>query len=35
MEAACEALEHQFKRIGNDLEFVSHKFETEFRNKLV
>ena len=31
MEAACGSLEIEFRRISNDLLFVTHKIENEFR----
>lgn len=33
MDNACDALEREFKRINNDLEFVGHRFEAEFRSR--
>jgi hypothetical protein len=35
MNEACSALEIEFKRVSNDLEYVSHGLETEFRSRCV
>ena len=35
MNEACSALEIEFKRVSNDLEYVSHRLETEFRSRCV
>ena len=35
MNEACSALEIEFKRVSNDLEYVSHRLESEFRSRCV
>ena len=35
MNEACSALEIEFRRVSNDLEYVSHRLETEFRSRFV
>ena len=35
MQEACSALEIEFKRVSNDLEFVAHRLENDARQRYV